>query len=90
MEIKKVVELLQALETRDPKADVVFDNYKNYDEFLPDYTYDLNSISIRSRDNKLIIGLGFDKRSDNNSKPHCRMKNMGTTLNLKPEGVNHV
>lgn len=63
---------------------------KNYDEFLPDYTYDLNSISIRSRDNKLIIGLGFDKRSDNNSKPHCRMKNMGTTLNLKPEGVNHV
>lgn len=28
MEIKKVVELLQALETRDPKADVVFDNYK--------------------------------------------------------------
>ena len=31
MEIKKVVELLQALETRDPKADVVFEKYKNYD-----------------------------------------------------------
>ena len=90
MEIKKVVELLQALETRDPKADVIFDNYKNYDEFLPGYTYDLNSISIRSKDSKLVIGLGFDKRSDNNSKSHCRMKNMGTTLNLKPEGANNV
>ena len=59
MEIKKVVELLQALETRDPKADVVFDNYKNYDEFLPGYTYDLNSISIRSKDSKLVIGLAL-------------------------------
>ena len=56
---KKVVELLQALETRDPKADVVFDNYKNYDEFLPGYTYDLNSISIRSKDSKLVIGLAL-------------------------------
>lgn len=48
------------------------------------------SISIRSRDNKLIVGLGFDKRPDSSPKSHCRMKNMGTTLNLKPEGVKHV
>lgn len=70
-----------------PKADVVFDNYKNCDEFLPDYTYDLNSISIRSRDNKLIVGLGFEKRSDNSIKPYCRMKNMG--VSIKSEGAPH-
>ena len=38
MEIKKVVELLHAPETRDPTADVIFDNYKtmmNFYQVIP-------------------------------------------------------
>ena len=87
MKIDKAVELLQALEKLEPKAEVVFDNYRNYEEFIPDLIYDLNSINLNYKGGQLVIGLAFEKRIENDTKSTCRMKNMGSQFNIKSEVV---
>ena len=80
MKLEKLVEILNLLAETEPNADVIFDNYRNCDEFMPNTIYDLISVSIESKNDKISLKLAFEERENKTPKNQCRMKNMNIRL----------
>ena len=80
MKLEKLVEILSLIADKEPNADVIFDNCRNCDEFMPSLTYDLFSISIENKNDKTLIKLAFEEREAKTNKHPCRIKNMNIRL----------
>lgn len=78
MNVSKLVEILKNLSDQD--AEVIFDTYRNNEEFLPNYIYDLVNVGIEYKNDKTMVKLAFEERPRKDVKNSCRIKNMNIKI----------
>lgn len=88
MKLEKLEEILNSLKDKD--ADVVLDTFRTTDDYKPNTTYDLTTISIEDKDRKTVIKLSFEERFINDKKSNCRMRNMNINLDSTQDCMENI